>query len=247
MIFQIDHNSFTPVYIQIKEKLLKMIEEHDDYSRPFFSDNELATMFNVNRLTIRRSMEDLVDRGLIYKVRGVGTFVRKSPKIEGELVYEKGFISQWQLQGKKVNAKVLSVKVTRAKGLITKSLEIPEGEKIYSILRLRFADDLPVILDNIYLPHLSIEETLINELEFRTVTEILKIGVGKIAKTGLIEIEVTKAASRECKHLNVNCGDPLLQRNLSLISEDGEILSFGISLHHPDLFHYRIKVPVKTD
>lgn len=247
MNFQINHDAYVPVYVQIKEKLLEMIEEHKDYSLPFYSDNELASMFNVNRLTIRRSMEDLVDRGLVYKVRGVGTFVRKSPKIEGELVYEKGFVSQWQLQGKKVNAKVISVETIPAKGLVSSSLDIQEGQKIYNVLRIRYADDLPVILDNIYLPHLSIKQDLLKELESKTVTDVLKIGVGKISKIGLIEIEATKAGKRECKHLNVKCGDPLLQRNLSLITEDGEILSFGISLHHPDLFHYRIKVPIKVD
>ena len=77
---KIDRNSYTPIYIQIREDLKRLIEEEKAHREQFYSDEELVQMYGVNRLTVRRAVEKLVDEGYLYRVRGVGTFM-SSPKI----------------------------------------------------------------------------------------------------------------------------------------------------------------------
>ena len=70
----------TPYYIQVYERLLEAITDgeykHGDMLPP---EKELGTMYNVDRQTIRRSLELLVNEGIVEKRAGVGSFIKDSP------------------------------------------------------------------------------------------------------------------------------------------------------------------------
>lgn len=44
------------------------------------SENELSRFYNINRATVRKGLESLVDGRIIYKQRGIGMFVREGAK-----------------------------------------------------------------------------------------------------------------------------------------------------------------------
>jgi GntR family transcriptional regulator len=246
MKYILDHNSYVPLYVQIRDILRDLIEKHEDPQLPFHSDNELAEMFSVNRLTVRRSIQELVDEGLLHRVKGVGTFVR-SPMVEGDLIYPRGFMAQWHLQGKKVKAKLISTENITAPYKVTSMLNIEAKSQVFYIQRLRYANGLPVILDDIYLPHLSLDSKLFTALEKNTVQWLLRTHVGIAANVALIELEAVQAQSRHEEYLQVKINDPLLKRNLTLASETGVPLSYGESFHRPELFKYRLRVPISEE
>src|SRR5512136_661396 len=65
-----------PVYVQIREALRTEITRGSlKRGEQLPSENELAARFSVSRMTIRESIEDLVDEGLLYRRHGIGTFV----------------------------------------------------------------------------------------------------------------------------------------------------------------------------
>ncbi|WP_034991351.1 GntR family transcriptional regulator, partial [Liquorilactobacillus vini] len=43
---------------------------------------ELMKIFNVSRVTLRKAIEGLVNDGIVEKVQGIGTFVRKPKKVK---------------------------------------------------------------------------------------------------------------------------------------------------------------------
>ena len=76
MIIKIDKNMPTPMYIQIKEEIKKLIKEgnlkpHENLP----PSRELAKSLNVSRNTIIQSYSLLEAEGLIYSAIGKGTFV----------------------------------------------------------------------------------------------------------------------------------------------------------------------------
>lgn len=52
------------------------------------SENELSEFYNVNRATVRNGIQFLVDKGIIYKQRGIGMFVTKGAR--NTLLKERG-------------------------------------------------------------------------------------------------------------------------------------------------------------
>ncbi len=65
-----------PLYVQVYERLLKMITEKNWQAGELLpSERELSTMFNVDRLTVRRALSMLSKEGLVEKIAGLGTRV----------------------------------------------------------------------------------------------------------------------------------------------------------------------------
>ncbi len=63
-------------YVEIKKYLLDLIEQNKD--KPDFklpSENQLAKKFNTSRLTVKKAMNQLADKGMIYRYQGKGTFI----------------------------------------------------------------------------------------------------------------------------------------------------------------------------
>lgn len=73
---ELDHDSGTPLYVQIADHVASQIEAGDlAADRPIPSETRMAEEYGVARLTARRAVAELRNRGLVRTVRGKGTFV----------------------------------------------------------------------------------------------------------------------------------------------------------------------------
>jgi GntR family transcriptional regulator, arabinose operon transcriptional repressor len=95
----INRNINKPIYKQIEDVILTGIK-NDKYKagEVIPSERELSEKLNVSRYTIRKAIEELVNKGYLYRKQGNGTFVygkepskaRKSNQIGVILPYQKG-------------------------------------------------------------------------------------------------------------------------------------------------------------
>lgn len=77
---KVDRKIKVPLYMQIYESLLNRIKDDTYKSGALLpSERELSSLYKVDRLTVRRSLEMLVNEGLVEKKAGLGTWVRRSP------------------------------------------------------------------------------------------------------------------------------------------------------------------------
>lgn len=68
-----------PKYETITEDLLARIRSNDfSYDTVFCTEKQLSEQYNVSRITAKRSITDLEQRGILYRKRGVGSFVARS-------------------------------------------------------------------------------------------------------------------------------------------------------------------------
>lgn len=73
---QVNRKIKIPLYKQVYENLLEMINEKKWQPGELLpSERELSAMFNVDRLTVRRSLAMIAEEGLIEKIPGLGTRV----------------------------------------------------------------------------------------------------------------------------------------------------------------------------
>ena len=85
----VNRQSFTPIYIQIAQKITQSIQDGkftDGEQLP--SERELAEYYNTTRVTARQAVDELVKRSIAYRVQGKGTFLAR-PKIREA----SGFVS----------------------------------------------------------------------------------------------------------------------------------------------------------
>lgn len=83
---KLDEKSYVPKYCQLKELLGNMIKNLKA-NEMVPSEHHLAEQFKVHRLTARQAITELVNDGLLYRVRGSGTFVaeKKSENISNTI------------------------------------------------------------------------------------------------------------------------------------------------------------------
>lgn len=151
----------------IEEYILKLIRNKTYMpGDKVISENKIIEKFNVSKMTARRAMQNLVQRGYLYQKRGSGTFVSSSDdKININFDELLGFTDKMLLQNKNPVTKILGFKIIKATHTLADTLKIKPDDKIYSILRLRLADDIPIVLEWTFMPFEFFPNLKISDLE----------------------------------------------------------------------------------
>src|SRR5690625_1596860 len=110
--FELEEDSGIPLYVQIKEDLIKKIKNNEyrvnDQLPP---ETELIEFYGVSRTTIRRTIETLVNEGYLKVKRGVGTFIKKPNINLWDLAELRSFNDEVKRQGLAGKTEMINMEV----------------------------------------------------------------------------------------------------------------------------------------
>jgi len=142
----LDPGSPIPLYLQLAETLYGQIR--DGSVAPgdrLASEHELAARYRVGRPTVRQATGSLIQRGLVERRRGSGTFVRRAPA-QVDLFSLGGTLASFEARAIRVDARL----VGRAQALVIDEPGHPiTGRPAVRVLRLSSVDRQPVLLERI--------------------------------------------------------------------------------------------------
>lgn len=116
------------------------------------SESELCDNYNVSRSTVRRAIGDLESEGLVVRRRGKGTFISR-PKMNRNLEDVYSFSKEMRSFGLVPSSNILEFNKITAGADLRDSLEIEEGsDNVYRIVRIRCANEEPLILETTFIP-----------------------------------------------------------------------------------------------
>ncbi|WP_430786928.1 GntR family transcriptional regulator [Virgibacillus flavescens] len=100
-----------PLFQQIAEIILTdIVEGHLKEEEQLPSENELSRFYNINRATVRKGLQSLVDDAFVYKKRGIGMFVSEGAyqKIidERQKQYRQNYITPLLEEGERLGMDV---------------------------------------------------------------------------------------------------------------------------------------------
>lgn len=148
----LDKQSPIPIYIQIEEQLKQQIQQGDfSVGTSIPSERELSERFAVSRMTVRQSITNLVNGGLLYREKGRGTFVA-SPKVEQPLNGLTSFTEDMESRGMVPSSKLIGFEILEPETDVAQELQLSHGDQVYFVERIRFADDKPMAIERTYLP-----------------------------------------------------------------------------------------------
>ncbi|MCP4543218.1 MAG: GntR family transcriptional regulator [Chloroflexi bacterium] len=152
-IFSIDTESVIPLYHQIKQNLHGLIEDGILKAAQLLpSERDLAQIYGVNRLTVRRAVGELVNEGVLRRQRGIGTFVA-DPKLTQAMYRVQGFSERAQDAGRRPSSRLISMDTLPARTKVAQRLNIEPDTLVFKLVRLRCAEEEPVMLETAFLPH----------------------------------------------------------------------------------------------
>lgn len=118
------------------------------------SERDLAKQFDISRMTIRAAVDTLVRQGLVVRRNRSGTYVAH-PRFQFDLSSPAGLHTQLQNAGITPGAKVIVAEQAVAEVFdkeVVNALQLKENDGIYRIVRLRTANDEPIVFENSYFP-----------------------------------------------------------------------------------------------
>lgn len=70
-----------PIFQQIAQMIMdEIVDGNLKEEEKIPSENDLSGFYNINRATVRKGFQHLVDDNILYKQRGIGMFVKKGAK-----------------------------------------------------------------------------------------------------------------------------------------------------------------------
>jgi GntR family transcriptional regulator len=206
---EIDPQSQLPLYAQVQAALATSIADGSlVVGEQLPPENDLSERFGVSRTTIRKTVQTLVDRGLLEIRRGKGTFVAQ-PKITQELTHLTGFVEDMEAVGRRATARVLGTSVVAAGETVARQLAVRPGTLVVRIERVRLADGVPVSFDETYLPRDIGERVLRSDLEREPIFSVLEHTLKLPLAEAEYCLEAVSAEPEVARALGVEAGSPI--------------------------------------
>ena len=231
----LDRNGPIPLYFQISSRLERAIREGVIPAGARL-ENEIAIgeHLGLSRPTVRRAIQELVDKGLLVRRRGIGTQVvqaRVSRPVELTSLQE-----DLTRAGHHATTRVLSLEKIPADEDAAERLRVAVGTEITRIRRLRSADGTPMaILENLLPPEYA--DISADDLEAHGLYEMLRAR-GIAIKIANQTIGARRTHSDEHELLEVAKGSPLLTMNRVAFDQGGNVIEAGHHCYRPDLYSF---------
>ena len=233
--FALDRNSPVPLYFQLSQELERAIREGDiKPGEHIETEVELATRLGLSRPTVRQAVQDLVNKGLLVRRRGVGTqVVHAQMRRSVELTSLFDDLSE---AAHTPSTTVLSLTMKAADARLAGELRIAEGEQVLHLRRLRLMDGEPLAIMSNWIPA-NIFSTTRDELESTGLYEAMRRR-GINVRVAHQRIGATVAAAADARLLKTKSGAALLVMERTAFDDAGRVIETSSHQYRADSYSF---------
>jgi GntR family transcriptional regulator len=227
-----------PLYGKVEEVLASEIARGDlQPGDQLPTEDQLLGRFGVSRITVRRAIQNLIQRGMVEIRRGHGTYVL-APKVSQELTRLTGFVEDMGVHGRKPSARVLSQRMVAADVTVARQLRVTKGTYVMRIERVRLADSIPMSFDETYLP-LDIGKQIVrNDLRVKPIFTLLEEKYGIALAEAEYALEATAASAHVAEALAIAEGSPIFRIERTSFTGKGQPIDYEILSYRGDLIRF---------
>lgn len=239
----LNKNIAIPLYFQLKELIISEIKNGNYTSESIIpTELEICNFFEISRTTVRQAIIELVQENWLYRVKSKGTFV--SPAIIKLTFIQKleTFHQQISRLGKVPSTQILDKKVIPSTTLIAEKLQIPVGTDVIYLFRKRFADEIPIVLVETYLPFSNCSFVLEHDLEENSLYDIMSSGNNTKIMCSRRIVAAVEATSKDMAFLNIKKGKPIQYFESIGYNKYQTPLEFSIARYRGDYNQFEVTV-----
>jgi GntR family transcriptional regulator len=231
--FRPDPDSATPLYLQLAHKLSSGIMSGDwraDQALP--SERMLSDMLGISRVTARKAIDMLCERGMLTRRRGSGTYI--TPKLEQPLSRLTSFSEELSQRGFRAGSRWLERGTGVAAPPELLSLGLSPNMPVVRLKRLRTADDVVMAIETstipaIYMPdpH-GVTDSLYGYLEAR----------GAVPMRALQHIRAVNASPEQARLAGIAAGAAMLHITRVSYLDSGAAVELTHSYCRSDYYEF---------
>lgn len=220
---ELDRSSPVPLYYQLAQAIEAAIRDGELAPGDRF-ENELALAkrLTLSRPTTRRAIQEVVDKGLLVRKRGVGTQVVQNPvhrRVELTSLFD-----DLARAGQEPTTQLLDYRVGRPDEEVARELNLAEDREVVCINRLRCASGEPLAVMTNYLPVEIAPDP--GELEGSGLYQSLRAR-GVHIRLARQRIGARPATKTEARLLEEKAGAPLLTMSRTAFDDSGKAVEYG--------------------
>lgn len=237
LFMDVDRSGPIPLYYQVATRIEDAIRS-GRLAAGSRLENEVALSerLGLSRPTIRRAIQDIVDKGLLVRRRGIGTQV-----VRGEVTRQVELTSLQEdlvRLGRHPSTTLLAREVVAADAVMSERLTVAEGDEILHLRRLRSTDDTPLAVLENYLPGDFIDLSA-DDLSQYGLYQVLRAR-GTTMRVARERIGARKATKEEGELLDIDRGGPVLTMNRTAYDNSGRAVEYGQHCYRPDLYSFEV-------
>lgn len=200
------------------------------------SERALADALGFTRLTVRRALMELANRGLLEADERRGWQVRGGPVSE-PLNALMGFTQMAHQRGLTATSRVLSLDYRDATIDESEALRVAPGAQLLDLSRLRLLDDRPTAIERLRMPMSRVQWP--PKFDFKGSIYAALESQGIFPTRADAFVEVVEASAADAELLGVKVGRGLLCMNCITVRADGLSFSLETTKYHPDRYRFR--------
>lgn len=230
-----------PAYVRLRDTLAARIANGEwTADEPIPSEARLAQEYQLSVGTVRKGVDGLVSEGLLERRQGSGTYV-KAPSFDATLFR----FFQWR----DVDGVQLSIPSSK---LILRSLSKAPSEAaaalgttdVIKTVRLRSLSDVPVLLEEIYVPAQKFSGfEILPEADMGPLLYPLYFEhFGVLVKRATDELSFDTASEAAASQLQMKAGDPVAVIRRTAFDIEGNPVEWRIARGSAAQFRYRTEI-----
>ena len=242
VFMDLDRSGPIPLYFQIAQRIEKAILNGElPAGSRLENEVSLGERLGLSRPPVRRAIQDLVDKGLLVRRRGIGTQVVHGQVTRG--VELTSLYEDLSRSGQKPSTKILEYKITKADSKMAEKLGVELGSDVIYMRRLRAADNVAVSIMENWLPaeFIDITEADLNEHGLYQILRARGVTI-RVAKQ---KIGARKASTQESTDLGIEKNASLLTMDRTAYDNSGRAIEFGHHCYRPDLYSFEVTLVEK--
>ncbi|MBX3088106.1 MAG: GntR family transcriptional regulator [Cryobacterium sp.] len=205
------------------------------------TERAFADEYSCSLITIRRALDELSRERRVVRIRGKGTFASSNP-VDRDLVALSSFTDEMTERRLSPRTVVVSLALAEASPAAAIGLELATGTAVYRLERVRFADESPLLLEEVELPAHMFPGFLEKDVENRSLYDILATDYGKEVTQGREIIEPVLPSKREATLLEQDPCHPAMLIELVSRLVDGTPVEYCRTIARGDRARYHLEL-----
>lgn len=232
-----------PKHVELREKLRSRFQRMAPNSL-IPSARDLSKTYKVSAMTVRQALVALQQEGMIHSVPGLGTYV-SDHRMSKRLTFVS-FSQEVLERGMTPSSKIVSaIRTTVKDQVIAESLNISLGDPVYKIERVRFADKIPMALEESYVSANLIPGLLDQNLS-ESLYEILKNTYEKPVMRAECVVSPINLTKRQADLLDTDAKSAALSFVVVAFDARGRALERCHSIKHGDRYDFKYSIQAES-
>ena len=150
-MYNVREIDYIPKYIKISEDIKNEIQSGNlKHGDKIYSESDITKKYKVSSTTARKSLDILRHENLIESIQGKGSFILQTRVIRS-LRKVVSFTENVKRQSLNPSSRVIEKLILKGYTEYHKKLNLKEGERVLKIIRVRYGDDIPLLVDTRYI------------------------------------------------------------------------------------------------